>query len=124
MRFQKMFGDEIGRHRLRRGLIATALTNDLINRMGTAAFGLLADDSRTDPAQIVRAALITKDSFDLPSLYSSVEKLTAVPVPVLLTVLLAARQLLAAGTRILLKQSTNFSGIYVEMRLCALMFLH
>ena len=113
--FQKMFGDEIGRHRLRRGLIATALTNDLVNRMGTAALGWLAYDSRTDLAQIVRAALITKESFDLPSIYSSVEKLTAVPVPVLLTVLLAARQLLAAGTRILLKQSANFPGLYVEI---------
>ncbi len=54
--------------------------------MEIAAFGLLADETRADPVQIVRAALITKDTFDLSSIYSQVEKLAAVPILVLLTV--------------------------------------
>src|SRR5208282_1765990 len=62
-------------HRLRREIVATAVANALVNRMGPT----FIDDAQTrtgrDAASIARARLIVRDVFDMPSVWRSIESL-------------------------------------------------
>jgi glutamate dehydrogenase len=68
------FADGIAKHRLRRELVAMLLTNDLVNRMGAAAFARLSDETGADPAAIARAGLVARQAFGLPALHEAVEQ--------------------------------------------------
>ncbi len=52
---QKRFAARLKRHRLRREIIATAITNSLINRMGPVFPVRAQDDTGADPAAVARA---------------------------------------------------------------------
>ncbi len=99
---QTRFGAELSRHRLRRELIGTAVTNELVNRLGAAAFGRLVGESGFSWVDAARAALIARAAFDLPRLCDQVEQLEKVPAIGQLSVLAAARALQEAVTRRLL----------------------
>ena len=70
------FSVGIRQHRLRRELVAMLLTNDLINRMGAAAFARLADETGASPVAIARAGLIAREAFGLPPLLAAIETAT------------------------------------------------
>jgi glutamate dehydrogenase len=100
---RERFRAEIDGHRLRRALIGTAVTNELINRMGAAAFGRIALESGQEPPEIARAALVASAAFDLPSRYREIEALgMAVPAAQRLGMLFALRRLQEAAARTLL----------------------
>ena len=100
---RERFRAEIDGHRLRRALIGTAVTNELINRMGAAAFGRIALESGQEPPAIACAALIASAAFDLPSRYREIEALgMAVPAAQRLGMLFALRRLQEAAARTLL----------------------
>src|SRR5208283_1369607 len=72
---RERFPLRLKRHRLRREIIATAITNSLINRMGPA-FPIRAQaDTGADPAAVARAYTIARDVFSLRSLWEHVERL-------------------------------------------------
>jgi glutamate dehydrogenase len=72
---QKRFPLRLKKHRLRREIIATAITNSLINRMGPA-FPIRAQaDTGADPAAVARAYTIARDVFDVRSVWEHVDKL-------------------------------------------------
>ena len=72
---QQRFPVRLKRHRLRREIIATAITNSLINRMGPA-FPIRAQaDTGADPAAVARAYTIARDVFDVRSVWEHIEKL-------------------------------------------------
>ena len=96
------FETEISRHRLRRELIGTTVTNELVNRMGVAAFGRLAAEGGADMVDVAHAALIADYAFGLPDIYTGVEALHGVPAAARYTVLLAASRLQEAAARVLL----------------------
>lgn len=100
---QERFHAEIEGHQLKRALIATAVTNELVNRLGAAAFGRIALESGHEPPAIARAALIAAAAFDLPKRFRAIEALgIAVPAAARLSMLLGLRQLQEAAARILL----------------------
>jgi glutamate dehydrogenase len=104
--------DEIRRHRLRRELIGTAITNDLVNRLGPAALGRLIADTDADPVAVFRAAIIAREAFALTAICTQVEALDMkVPAAAQLTVLAALRRLHEATTRTLLASSDGAVGI-------------
>ena len=72
---RKRFGTEVSRHRLRREIVATYVTNSLINRVGAAFVHDLSERSGETPADIVRAYVIARDVFDLGPLWRDVEAL-------------------------------------------------
>jgi len=57
---QKRFAARLKKHRLRREIIATAITNSLINRMGPVFPVRAQDDTGADPAAIARAYSIAR----------------------------------------------------------------
>jgi glutamate dehydrogenase len=72
---QKRFAKRIGRHRLRREIIATAITNSLINRMGPVFPVRAQDDTGADPAAIARAYSIAREVFAVRNIWAQIEAL-------------------------------------------------
>jgi glutamate dehydrogenase len=72
---QKRFAVRIRRHRLRREIIATAITNSLINRMGPVFPIRAQDDTGADPAAIARAYSIAREVFAVRNIWSQIEAL-------------------------------------------------
>ncbi len=69
------FAARIKRHRLRREIIATAVTNSLINRMGPTFPVRAADDTGADPAAIARAYTIAREVFGVREIWAAIEAL-------------------------------------------------
>jgi glutamate dehydrogenase len=72
---QKRFAQRIRRHRLRREIIATAITNSLINRMGPVFPVRAQDDTGADPAAIARAYSIAREVFAVRNIWAEIEAL-------------------------------------------------
>jgi glutamate dehydrogenase len=72
---QKRFAVRIRRHRLRREIIATAITNSLINRMGPVFPVRAQDDTGADPAAIARAYSIAREVFAVRNIWTQIEEL-------------------------------------------------
>jgi glutamate dehydrogenase len=73
---RERFGDRIPRHRLRRDLVATAVTNGVANRLGCAGLARLA--AQAEPAAAARAAWIAAAVFGLEEAASAID---AAPAP-------------------------------------------
>lgn len=72
---RKPFFDQIRQHRLQREIIATKITNNMLNRVG-ATFVFRLQELTSAPAyRIVRAFSIIRDSFRLPELWQQVDHL-------------------------------------------------
>jgi glutamate dehydrogenase len=65
----------LGKHRLRREIIATATTNSLVNRMGPAFARRAQEDTGANAATVARAYTIARESFDVRTLWSRIEQL-------------------------------------------------
>jgi glutamate dehydrogenase len=97
------FGDSMHRHRLRREIVATRLTNRLVDRGGIAYLLRLHEETGAPIAEIARASAVVEEAFSLERLWDDVESLEdAVPADALAGLLLAARGLQARATRWLL----------------------
>jgi glutamate dehydrogenase len=72
---QEKYADFIEKHRLRREIIATAVTNSMVNRMG-AAFALrLREDTGATPAEVAKAYTIAREVFNARELWRLIETL-------------------------------------------------
>jgi glutamate dehydrogenase len=72
---QNRFAARLKRHRLRREIIATAITNSLINRMGPVFPVRAQDDTGADPAAIARAYSIAREVFAARYIWTQIEAL-------------------------------------------------
>ncbi|WP_449064660.1 NAD-glutamate dehydrogenase [Planomonospora algeriensis] len=90
-------------HPLRREIITTCVVNDLVNSSGTTFMFRVGEESGASAPDIARAYLVTREVFDLPSLWRAVEELEdKVDVSTQLAMELEARKLCERGTRWLL----------------------
>ncbi|MBX6321418.1 MAG: NAD-glutamate dehydrogenase, partial [Rhodospirillaceae bacterium] len=69
------FADAIRRHRLRREIIATVVTNDIVNRMGPTFVHVMREWTGAPAATIARAYFVARAAFDLPALWAEIEAL-------------------------------------------------
>ncbi len=69
------FGAEIARHRLRREIIATAVTNSMVNRVGVAFVHEVRERTGMSAADIARAYVVAREVFDLRALWREIEAL-------------------------------------------------
>ena len=69
------FAGDIARHRLRRELVATALSNDLINRAGPDFAHGVCEATGASPPEAARAAYIASAAFRLDALYDRINAL-------------------------------------------------
>jgi glutamate dehydrogenase len=63
------------RHRLRREIVATVITNNFLNRMRPASYWLLTEESGKTASDVARAFTIIRESFDLRTMWSDIEAL-------------------------------------------------
>ncbi len=98
------FVNEINYHRLRREIIATELTNKMVNRAGSVFVFLLQEETGNSVPDIVRSFVVTWEIFDLFSLWQSIESLdNQVAATVQLDLMLECRKLAERGARWLLR---------------------
>ncbi len=101
---QKRFAKRIKRHRLRREIIATAITNSLINRMGPVFPVRAQDDTGADPAAIARAYSIAREVFAVRNIWAQIEELdNHIPADVQYTAMFQTTRLLRHMTYWLLE---------------------
>ncbi|MEE8444663.1 MAG: NAD-glutamate dehydrogenase domain-containing protein, partial [Alphaproteobacteria bacterium] len=116
------YEEAICRHRLRREIISTRITNDLINQVGGTFVRDEQERSGLGAADVARAYIITRDSFDLRSLWQAVDALdNAVPARVQAEIMLETRRSLERGTLWLLRngrQPLDMAGYVERFRPC------
>ncbi|MDP9064966.1 MAG: NAD-glutamate dehydrogenase [Pseudomonadota bacterium] len=92
---QQRFAARLKRHRLRREIIATAITNSLINRMGPVFPVRAQDDTGAEPAAIARAYSIAREVFAVRDIWTQIEALdNASPAAVQYTAMFQTTRLL------------------------------
>ncbi|MFI6320345.1 NAD-glutamate dehydrogenase [Nonomuraea sp. NPDC050556] len=90
-------------HPLRREIITTCVTNELVNSTGTTFMFRLGEETGASAPDIVRAWLVSREVFDFPSFTRAVEELdNKVDTSTQLAMLLEARKLAERGSRWLL----------------------
>jgi glutamate dehydrogenase len=105
---QKRFAKRIKRHRLRREIIATAITNSLINRMGPVFPVRAQDDTGADPAAIARAYSIAREVFAVRNIWAQIEALdNKIPAAVQYTAMSQTTRLLRHMSYWLLENRRN-----------------
>ena len=72
---QEKFLDNINDHKLRREIIATVVTNSMINRTGPAFVNEMKQKTGMSSSEIARAYTITREVFQLRPLWSQIEAL-------------------------------------------------
>jgi len=92
---QTRFRSAIERHRLRREIITTVVTNAMINRVRPTFPWQMGDDTGKTYADVARAFIIMRDSFDLRTLWSEIEALdNQLPARVQTEMMIAVARLL------------------------------
>jgi len=86
-------------HRLRREIIATVVTNSLVNRVGPTFVHVLKEKTGADAAGIARAYAVTRGVFDLRDFWGRIEALdNVVPASVQLAMLSTTIDIAETGT--------------------------
>ncbi len=85
---QKKFAGAIEKHKLRREIIATVITNSFINRVGPSFINALMERTGMGPVDIARAYTVTRAAYGLRELWNGIEALdNKVPADVQLVML-------------------------------------
>ena len=109
------FGDVMRRHRLRREIVATRVTNDLIDRAGTTFVFRLREDTGASPADIARASIVAREVFGVRALWEEIEALDGiVAAGVQNEMLLSSRRSVERATRWLLRSRPRPLDIAAE----------
>jgi glutamate dehydrogenase len=72
---QERFAANMERHRLRREIIATAVTNSMVNRMGSTFVMRMQEDTGETPGEIAKAYSIAREALDARELWAQIEAL-------------------------------------------------
>lgn len=124
---RKKFKPEIASHQLRREIIATAVSNTIINRLGPTFVRKVTERTGADSADVANAYLIVRDAFGLATLWESIEALdNKAPAltqikAILKTARLAERETYWILTRLgrkadRIKDGAQFSAAVAELR--------
>ena len=107
------FGHLMPQHRLKREIVATQVTNSIVNRMG-ASFALrMGEDTGATPAEVARAFTIAREVFDARSFWARLEALdNKVSSELQISALISMWRLLRQATRWLL----NLPGRKLDIR--------
>jgi glutamate dehydrogenase len=69
------YAAQIGRHRLKREIVVTVVSNDLINRVGINFVHEVREKTGMPPEEIVKAYVVTREIFGMRSLWAAIEAL-------------------------------------------------
>ena len=96
---QEAFAEQIAKHRLHREIIATAVTNELVNRVGVTFVHEVGEKSAMSSADIARAYTIGREIFAMNGLFAEIEALdNKVPAALQAAMLIECGRLIEHGT--------------------------
>jgi glutamate dehydrogenase len=72
---RERFAEHMERHRLKREIIATAVTNSMVNRMGATFMLRMQEDTGQPPAAVAKAFNIAREVLDARTLWAEIEEL-------------------------------------------------
>lgn len=72
---QQRYSADMENHRLRREIIATAVTNSMVNRMGATFLLRMQEDTGETPAQVAKAYSITREVLNVRELWMGIDAL-------------------------------------------------
>ena len=72
---RERFAEHMERHRLKREIIATAVTNSMVNRMGATFMLRMQEDTGQSPAAVAKAFNIAREVLDARTLWAEIEAL-------------------------------------------------
>ncbi len=72
---RERFAEHMERHRLKREIIATAVTNSMVNRMGATFLLRMQEDTGQSPAAVAKAFNIAREVLDARALWADIEAL-------------------------------------------------
>ncbi len=72
---QERYATDMEQHRLRREIIATAVTNSMVNRMGSTFLLRMQEDTGETPAQIAKAYTISREVLDARDVWTGIDEL-------------------------------------------------
>jgi glutamate dehydrogenase len=103
---RKKYRKEIGRHRLRREIIATVVTNSTVNRCGITFIHETKEKTGLPSGDIARGYVVSRLIFGMRDLWRQVEELdNEVPAGVQASMLLECGRLMERGTVWLLRET-------------------
>ena len=109
---QKKYEKSMQQHRLKREIIATAVTNSTINRMGSTFLLRMTEDTGRTPAEVAKAFTITRETLDARDLWAQIDALDGkVPESVQVDALQTIWALQRSLTRWLLSRPGPIPGI-------------
>ncbi|MEE7560009.1 NAD-glutamate dehydrogenase, partial [Xanthomonas sp. Kuri4-2] len=109
---QKKYADAMERHRLKREIIATAVTNTTINRMGSTFLMRMQEDTGRSIAEVAKAYTISRETLDARALWTQIDALDGqVPESVQIDALEVIWRLQRAFVRWLLSRPGPMPGI-------------
>jgi glutamate dehydrogenase len=101
---RERFRDRMQEHRLRREIIATQITNSMVNRCGTTFAFRLQEETGAPPPEIARAYTAAREIFGMRVLWAQIEALdTRVEAQTQIRMLLDGRRLVERAARWLLR---------------------
>ncbi|TZF91012.1 NAD-glutamate dehydrogenase [Cognatilysobacter lacus] len=102
---QEKYTKQMEGHRLKREIIATAVTNSMVNRMGATFVMRMQEDTGRSPAEIAKAYTIARESLQARDMWAQVDALDGkVEEAAQIDALLAIWQLMRSMTRWLLSR--------------------
>jgi glutamate dehydrogenase len=100
---RQRYADRMGRHRLHREIITTAVVNDMVDRSGITFTFRLNEETGASVPDITAAWLVAREVFDMPGFWAGVEALDgAVDTSAQILLMLEGRKLTERATRWLL----------------------
>ena len=98
------FSEQMRRHRLRREIIATHVTNSMVDRAGSTFAFRMQQDTGASPSDIARAYAIAREVFDMRAFWADIDALDdVIAAETQISMLLDARRLVERATRWLLR---------------------
>jgi glutamate dehydrogenase len=110
---KRRFADLMPGHRLKREIVATQVTNSLVNRMGASFTLRMCEDTGAGPAEVARAYSIAREVFRAREFWAAIESLdNRVDAELQISALIGMWRLLRQATRWLL----NLDGRNLDVR--------
>jgi glutamate dehydrogenase len=119
---QEKFADEILNHQLRNEIIATQLTNFIVNRVGITFINQLVQDSGFSVPDVVKNFIIACDSFSIRNIWEEIEKLDGkIDVNIQFQMFLSANKLLERSILWLLRNQIKgpINDIVIKFKIIA-----
>jgi glutamate dehydrogenase len=110
-RLRTPFRTEIYAHPLRREIIATHVTNSMVNRVGSTFVYRMQDETGAAASDVVRAYLIVREAFGFVDLWRAIEALDyKIPDPVQTAMIIDAGRLMLRATLWMLRNGRGHLG--------------